>query len=63
MAKSEIEIKFDKMLKEYKNKFGQPYPCMITDISSLKSHIQAMEQAIKSGKMVPEPEYKKGAKY
>lgn len=61
--KSEIEIKFDKLSKEYLEKFGVSYPLMITGQKSLAEICAEIERCLKSGKQAKEPKYKDDGDY
>ena len=63
MAKTKEEIEFDEACDRYIEKFGKPYPCVISVVRSIKKHTEIMNEAIKSGKKVPEPKYEKGCLY
>jgi len=61
--KSKKEIEFDKLCDEYKEKFGVPFPVMITARFDIDEKIAELKNCLDQKKMAEEFKYVEGNEY
>ena len=60
---TDMDRKVDAALDAYLEKFGQPYPLGWANAPTQEALLSEIDNAIKTGKPVPEPEYIPNAVY